>query len=296
MTCIEERISLCPNCDRIANSGLSRKRQAVKYYTGCPSAAEFSTIWSFLLDCSSAEASNCNKGTGSLSIGDEHNSIQVSPTMNMMENSEPCNGSEATVWLDRSVPLHDDAEIFLSGGKGPADDGFPDDFNMDEVDIDIGNYEDIFGDDPELFYETGLNGIFDTKETMSATNYGLTEPSSMGASSCKTEPCLMRQAQSTLSFSGLNGESNIGDYQDCGASATLIMADPPRASKPSSSSTQRNDAVMRYKEKRKARKFEKKVRYVSRKARADVRKRVKGRFVKAGDPYDYDPLSQCRSY
>ncbi|KAJ8437504.1 hypothetical protein Cgig2_007481 [Carnegiea gigantea] len=42
-------------------------------------------------------------------------------------------------------------------------------------------------------------------------------------------------------------------------------------------------------------KFEKRVRYASRKARADVRKRVKGRFVKAGDAYDYDPLSHTRS-
>lgn len=41
--------------------------------------------------------------------------------------------------------------------------------------------------------------------------------------------------------------------------------------------------------------FEKKIRYASRKARADVRKRVKGRFVKAGDAYDYDPLCQTRS-
>lgn len=39
----------------------------------------------------------------------------------------------------------------------------------------------------------------------------------------------------------------------------------------------------------------KRVRYVSRKARADVRRRVKGRFVKAGDAYDYDPLSHTRS-
>lgn len=42
--------------------------------------------------------------------------------------------------------------------------------------------------------------------------------------------------------------------------------------------------------------FEKKVRYASRKARADVRKRVKGRFVKAGEAYDYDPLSKTMSF
>lgn len=36
--------------------------------------------------------------------------------------------------------------------------------------------------------------------------------------------------------------------------------------------------------------FGKQIRYASRKARADTRKRVKGRFVKAGEEYDYDPL------
>ena len=36
--------------------------------------------------------------------------------------------------------------------------------------------------------------------------------------------------------------------------------------------------------------FSKQIRYASRKARADTRKRVKGRFVKAGEAYDYDPL------
>ena len=35
--------------------------------------------------------------------------------------------------------------------------------------------------------------------------------------------------------------------------------------------------------------FGKKIRYASRKARADTRKRVKGRFVKTGEAYDYDP-------
>lgn len=35
--------------------------------------------------------------------------------------------------------------------------------------------------------------------------------------------------------------------------------------------------------------FGKQIRYASRKARADTRKRVKGRFVKSGEGYDYDP-------
>ena len=42
----------------------------------------------------------------------------------------------------------------------------------------------------------------------------------------------------------------------------------------------REEKVLRYREKRKARKFEKKIRYASRKAYAETRPRVKGRFAR----------------
>ncbi|KAJ0721044.1 putative transcription factor C2C2-CO-like family [Helianthus annuus] len=45
----------------------------------------------------------------------------------------------------------------------------------------------------------------------------------------------------------------------------------------------RGDAMLRYKEKKKNRRYDKHIRYESRKARADTRKRVKGRFVKANN-------------
>ncbi|KAG8365824.1 hypothetical protein BUALT_Bualt17G0012000 [Buddleja alternifolia] len=45
----------------------------------------------------------------------------------------------------------------------------------------------------------------------------------------------------------------------------------------------RGNAMQRYKEKKKNRRYEKHIRYESRKARADTRKRVKGRFVKASE-------------
>ncbi|KAF7846357.1 hypothetical protein BT93_L4504 [Corymbia citriodora subsp. variegata] len=41
--------------------------------------------------------------------------------------------------------------------------------------------------------------------------------------------------------------------------------------------------MLRYKEKKKNRRYDKHIRYESRKARADTRKRVKGRFVKASE-------------
>lgn len=53
----------------------------------------------------------------------------------------------------------------------------------------------------------------------------------------------------------------------------------------------RGNAMLRYKEKRKNRRYEKHIRYESRKARADTRKRVKGRFVKASEVPDNEVSS-----
>ncbi|XP_022751839.1 zinc finger protein CONSTANS-LIKE 14-like [Durio zibethinus] len=48
----------------------------------------------------------------------------------------------------------------------------------------------------------------------------------------------------------------------------------------------RGNAMLRYKEKKKHRRYDKQIRYESRKARADTRKRFKGRFVKASEAHD----------
>ena len=49
------------------------------------------------------------------------------------------------------------------------------------------------------------------------------------------------------------------------------------------SSADREARVLRYREKRKNRKFEKTIRYASRKAYAEMRPRIKGRFAKRRD-------------
>ncbi|KAK4397761.1 Zinc finger protein CONSTANS-LIKE 10 [Sesamum angolense] len=72
--CIEEKVSLCQNCDWVGHAGSNispgHKRQAVNCYSGCPSAAELSSIWSFLLDFPSVGDSTCEQGMGSMSITD----------------------------------------------------------------------------------------------------------------------------------------------------------------------------------------------------------------------------------
>ncbi|XP_074309169.1 zinc finger protein CONSTANS-LIKE 14-like [Silene latifolia] len=53
----------------------------------------------------------------------------------------------------------------------------------------------------------------------------------------------------------------------------------------------RGKAMLRYQEKKKNRRYDKHIRYESRKARADIRQRVKGRFVKASNSTDVEDHS-----
>ncbi|KAJ0558540.1 hypothetical protein HanIR_Chr07g0337431 [Helianthus annuus] len=133
---------------------------------------------------------------------------------------------------------------------------------MDEVDLSIEKYEVLFGvgnNDPEnLFAQDGIDSLFGTMDTSvaneSSTGYenGVQPACSNAASgdslrSCKTEPnpCYRTQL-SNISFSTLTGDSNAGDYQDCGASS-ILLRDEPTWSTPAHDSTTssgiRNDAV-----------------------------------------------------
>ncbi|KAL6538227.1 hypothetical protein OROGR_012215 [Orobanche gracilis] len=93
-----------------------------------------------------------------------------------------------------------------------------------------------------------------------------------------------------LALSNITGESNAAEYQDCGLSPLFLTSDSPWDLNLEPCCPQARDkAKMRYNEKKKTRMFGKQIRYASRKARADTRKRVKGRFVKAGESLEHDP-------
>ncbi|KAG5551423.1 hypothetical protein RHGRI_009742 [Rhododendron griersonianum] len=358
--CVEENISLCQNCDWLGHIGSTsastHKKQTVNCYSGCPSAEELSTLWSFVLDEPSLGDATCEKGMSSMSINDKSLINCTEPLQSndgqdvsvLIEANGVKNIEKSSIWtgsssmpqlnikpeaVDHPLGLTNStsSKMRCPGTKSPSlneIDGFYEDFNMDEVDLNIVNYEDLFGvalNNPEpLFGNDGIDSLFGVEDMsgadMNCQGICEAEGSSIGQGnirlracsnaasadsmlSFKTEPnlCFARKAHSSLSFSGLSVESSAGEYQetqDCGASSMLLMGEPPwgpLGPECSSFPSNRSDAVMRYKEKKKKRKFEKKVRYATRKARADVRKRVKGRFVKAGDAYDYDPLSQTRS-
>ncbi|KAI9107231.1 hypothetical protein K1719_021840 [Acacia pycnantha] len=350
--CTEEKISLCQNCDWVGHStstSLStHKRQTINCYSGCPSAAELSSIWSFVLDIPTIGESSCEQELGMMSIDENSNrsdwvppesqnasgSAQVIDVHSMDKSCVgPSSMPESSLeprTLDHPIVSANQSlsKLYCPGTKDSElyeDDDLYGDFDMDEMDLNLENYEELFGmalsHSEELFENGGIDSLFGTKETSAGdsnhqagdegSSVGLVNtphPACSNAASAdsmpstKTEPILCftgKHAQSNLSFSGVAGENSGADYQDCGASSMLLTGEPPWCPPcPESSlkTSNRSDAVMRYKEKKKTRMFEKRVRYASRKARADVRRRVKGRFIKAGEAYDYDPLSETRSY
>lgn len=205
-----------------------------------------------------------------------------------------------------------------------------DDFNIPDVDLTFQNFEELFGGDQDpiramlddkdvtyssiekdLSHDTSDNGHARAMEDASvASSVYITRsahvdkdigPSDQvhnlpGSADC---PRPIRPCYSTLSFSlsRFSAESSGTDCLDSGISPYITGGEPSYNSPylEGAHLEAREIAMMRYKEKKKSRLHENKIRYPSRKARADIRKRVKGRFVKK-EGYDSDSIDVTRSY
>ncbi|KAK4398808.1 Zinc finger protein CONSTANS-LIKE 10 [Sesamum angolense] len=371
--CMEENVSRCQNCNWSAHaapsSAMEHKRETINCYSGCPSAAEFSTIWPFF----SVDLSSCNLEADSMSREEEYErrpQSQLVPIDYSTEDAamdtiaselEQYNGVNPLIlsirrsnspafmliWLlllvdwgqmpgsankEVQIPNLKFSSILLMPIYGhledmaclsrikhldSIDDTLYQELGISDIDLDLENYGAVFDelDDPQQFFENGgIDSLFEhgtecnvkcVKESSSKSETMQQacskQISADSITSCKSDThiCFTEPAQSTLSLSSLalDHECETKDHLDCeGFSMATIEEHPCGIPYPGNhfSSAIRDGAVLRYKEKRKSRKFNKKIRYASRKARADVRKRVKGRFVKTGDPYDYDPLDLTR--
>lgn len=99
--CVDERISMCQNCDWMGHAGSNvtpaHKKQAVNCYSGCPSAAELSEMWSFILDYKRREDQ-----------GHDHQETNIAEESSLrIEASELLNVNvdKASVWMDSSTPI-----------------------------------------------------------------------------------------------------------------------------------------------------------------------------------------------
>ncbi|PVH65711.1 hypothetical protein PAHAL_1G058500 [Panicum hallii] len=96
-------------------------------------------------------------------------------------------------------------------------------------------------------------------------------------------------ATPTHSVSSLDAGA-VPDRSDGGVMAGRVAATAPAAAE------SREARLMRYREKRKNRRFEKTIRYASRKAYAESRPRVKGRFAKRAEDNDADADAEAAGF
>uniref|UniRef100_A0A2C9UPU8 CCT domain-containing protein n=1 Tax=Manihot esculenta TaxID=3983 RepID=A0A2C9UPU8_MANES len=335
LRCLDDKLSICQNCDWNNTNSCSSSGhhlQVLSCYTGRPSLAEFSRIWSSVLDASPSTTTSYDpEGLGTTSLpslqGNEDSMISCLKNKDnegtfglvtrKLNELEPCMRSSNVIPQDpNSVPHGRDQESFLpedpnmskAGCSNFKDLEIPDGedlcegLNMDDVALNFENGDDIFGC-PQVTSSGQQDCIaFQSPQVACSTSmiqamYGSTSCLYMNPSFNRSInlgfPTTTRQIHSSISLSPSNitGESSAADYQDCGISPVFLTKESPRELNLETSCPQaREKAKMRYKEKKKTRIFGKQIRYASRKALADTRKRVKGRFVKVGEAYDYDPF------
>ncbi|KAM3209438.1 hypothetical protein ACQJBY_063872 [Aegilops geniculata] len=337
--CLEENTSLCQNCDwnghSAGSSAAGHKRQNINCYSGCPSSAELSRMWSFILDIPNvAPELNCEQVISMMSISDSavsngdnaqgDNSLvdMACATLDEEDKQKSVIGSSSEAAPNLLPPANNQTAVSVDSTTAKytpdkhmfSKDSIYEDFSMDDIDLSYENYEELFGNShiqtEELFDDAGIDSYFEVKEATAVNSDEQPKPkqpaasNALSADSGMSNPAVKEDDSSlcipvrqAISYSGFTGESIPEEYQDCGVSPMLLMGEPPwlPPGPDGSFAGIRDSAITRYKEKKKRRKFDHKIRYESRKARADVRKRVKGRFVKAGEAYDYDPLD-TRSY
>ncbi|KAL3509656.1 hypothetical protein ACH5RR_029057 [Cinchona calisaya] len=364
--CMEDKISLCQGCNWNGNgcSGPGHHKQKLTFYGGCPSLAEFSRIWSSVLDVpiipgdfdSSYITLNVNQNCVSSCSEPRGNEGSIGLVANRLNELASCVKSEP--WFTPPVipsnpnyvtPCHrDQTPLFSEGSDLPKgspnlkDLGLEDGGGLCEgVDIDDvslifdGGYEILGCSEVHSRYNNSEDGAMSSlvmEKNLSVTESNSHVENALEASSAGQTECIgfqssqlggpanLMQTMNTssncmlmnpscsrniglgfptgqvhssisLSLSNITGESSAADYQDCGLSPVFLTGESPWESGLEASCPQARDkAKMRYNEKKKTRTFGKQIRYASRKARADTRRRVKGRFVKSGEAYDYDPL------
>ncbi|CAH8276582.1 unnamed protein product [Arabidopsis lyrata] len=267
--CMNEKVSLCQGCQWTATNctGLGHRLQNLNPYSGCPSPSDFAKIWSSILEPS---VSNW-----------------VSPFPDtLLQELDDWNGSSTSV-ITQTQNLKDYSSFFSMESNLPkvieeecSGLDLCEGINLDDAPLNFNASNDIIG----------CSSLDNTKCYQYEESFK--EENNIGI------PSLLLPALSgnvvpsmSISMSNITGENSATDYQDCGISPGFLIGDSPWESnvEVSFNPKSRDEAKKRYKQKKSKRMFGKQIRYASRKARADTRKRVKGRFVKSGETFEYDP-------
>ncbi|KAL8506732.1 hypothetical protein ACS0TY_017581 [Phlomoides rotata] len=327
--CLDEELCFCEGCDGSCYL-TAHRRFKLEFYNGCPSLAEFSKLWPFVLEVSNAlrelTAVNGNEASGGSSSGTAVLVNDISPFPRFEQWSPPPLPSPEPPPLKYALSpsCSKDFMLFLpqesnlrKGCCEKAEDsiGIQESENLCSSG-DIDSIPLSFTSGIEMLENVQNQSRFHSNSTVTDSNITHIQTAIEVTSSLVQQDCVGLQAshvngttnlmqggvlmnpnlgigfanaQVPTSMSlNINGENSVTEYQDCGL---LLSNETPWESnfEATSCPLARDKAKMRYNEKKKTRTFGKQIRYASRKARADTRKRVKGRFVKSGDQFESEP-------
>ncbi|PKI75166.1 hypothetical protein CRG98_004501 [Punica granatum] len=245
--CSDEKLSLCQGCEWNGQgcSGPGHSQQALNCYSGCPSMAEFSSIWASILDPppSSGEFDNgwgsynglsCNlerKGSevlpgcsGFKNLGVQDSGADLCQNLNMDGLTNLGNGNDIIdCKTDQAQYQFEDGdmECLLMGKNLPAP----------ETNGPIENIEASESGQPECvaFQPSQLgNLILGMQYVKGGGGGGTNSCMLMNPPNCNRNIGLGFPASSkSLSLSNITGESSASDYQDCGLSPMLLSVESP---------------------------------------------------------------------
>ncbi|KAK8647586.1 hypothetical protein V6N13_121317 [Hibiscus sabdariffa] len=204
-----------------------------------------------------------------------------------------------SIWLCKSPIRNSQLWSQNMQDLGVCEDTFcQDDFNMPDIDLSFRNFEDLFGVDQDPTRGPLANKDVPSssmKKEMTINNSDNVNAISMEG--FNTSACTIQPSYSTMSsVSRFSADTGTPEFLDNGVSsiidgeASCISPDLDNFH-----SEARENAMTRYKEKKKARLHERQINCASRKPKADVEKRVKGRILKTED-YDSDHPNVAKSY
>ncbi|KAG2246971.1 hypothetical protein Bca52824_086599 [Brassica carinata] len=307
--CLDQKVSYCQGCQwHVSNcSALGHRLQSLVPFSGCPSPTELSRMWSSILEPS--VSSLINPSIGSLPSVDPNSDMFEMSKINELDDLIGSSYSMMSQNITYIQNLSDQSSFFSGDSKGCPDlilkleegeEDLCEGLNLDNAPLNFDVGDDIIGCSPQEHIESDQtlpNGLLAYKNIISVTDSNFTTDNPLEATSPGQQDCTSYHQLGPLQMNINIGlplptslscqESTAADYQDCGMSTGFIMSESPWESNLEVGSPQaRNEAKLRYKEKKLKRTFD-----MHLAKRELTRKRVKGRFVKAGDNYDYDPSS-----
>ncbi|XVF02154.1 hypothetical protein REPUB_Repub04eG0151400 [Reevesia pubescens] len=314
--CATDNLVLCSECDWDAHGSCSvsatHDRTPVEGFSGCPSALELASAWGFELEEKNQSDQSWSRSHQDLMIPVLEPWVYKTSVQEMMVPYESFSYGEILKKNHGSgkckqVIYKQLVELMkrdFMGGGGSGENLVP------NVEANGGSFlgrQEVIHPQPQQQTQTPFTSLLmmQTQDSdrivdgdvlwngnpngQTPQNNSSNGAASQGPTTSESNNLPIARPSSGSAFAKPKGSSSSNDVHFM--EQPFLVGEQARLAAPSKADLEllaqnRGNAMQRYKEKRKTRRYDKHIRYESRKARADTRKRVKGRFVKATEAPD----------